>query len=273
MAALVGRLLTGMCRDPSAAAAGEREITAGRADTASLGIAAGPRIGLMSPVMYRALREAIRLGHAFAGPAHIVLALLDEDHPSVAQEVLRANNIGREQIEESAHREHRHDDEGVRGATAGPLWHETAGRAQGFAATLGTGAGDAEHVLLALLWQPEHRWLADVLASADTSREAVVAALAARGVALPRHPPSQLRPPKTQVAAFPKNRANDLNWALRRSAPELNWGIGRDPEDEGMNVVLAAADVDLATVLDDVVGTGAWTWRRKNASSQPISSS
>ncbi len=218
----------------------------------------------MSPVMYRGLKEAIRLGHRSAGPVHIILALLDEDHPSVAQEVLQANGIRRERIEESAHRQYRHTDGGARGTTAGPLWHETAGRAQGFAATLRTGADDAEHVLLALLWQPEHRWFADVLASAGASREAVVAALAARGVALPHPPPPPLPPPKTQAAAFPKERVNDLNWALRRSAPELNWGIGRDPEDENVSVVLAAADVDLASVLDDVVGSGAWTWRRRN---------
>ncbi len=221
-------------------------------------------VGAPSAVMYRGLSEAVRLGHRSAGPVHIVLALLDEHHPSVAQEVLQANGVGREQIEESAHRQYRHDDVRGGGATTEPLWHETAGRAQGFAATLGMGAKDPEHVLLALLWQPQHTWFADVLTSADTSREAVVVALAARGVPLPQHPPPQLPRPKTQAAAFPKDRANDLNWALRKSDPQLNWGIGSDPEDEEMSVVLAAAGVDLATVLDDVVGSGAWTWRRKN---------
>lgn len=219
----------------------------------------------MSAVMHRGLREAVRLGHRSAGPVHIVLALLDEEHPSVAQEVLRANGLRRDRIEGSAHRQHRHDDGVGSGAMAGPLWLETAGRAQGFAATLGTEAKDAELVLLALLWQPEHRWFVDVLASAGASRESIIAALAASGVPLPQHPPPQLPPPKTQAAAFPKDRVNDLNWALRKSAPELNWGIGCDPEEEEMSVVLAAADVDLATVLDAVIGSGAWTWRRRNA--------
>lgn len=222
----------------------------------------------MSAVMRQGLREAIRLGHRSAGPVHIVLALLDQDHPSVAQEVLRANGLRRERIEESAHRQYRHDDGVGSGATAGPLWHETAGRAQGFAATLGTGANDAEHVLLALLWQPEHRWFVDVLASADTSREAIIVALAASRVPLPQHPLPQPPPAKTQAAAFPKDRVNDLNWALRRSAPDLNWGIGSDVDDEEMGVVLAAADVDLATVLDDVIGSGAWTWRRRNVTAE-----
>ncbi len=67
------------------------------------------------------------------------------------------------------------------------------------------------------------------------------------------------------AAAFPKERVNDLNWALRRSDPELNWGIGSDPEDEGNGVVLAAAHVDLVTVLDDAIGSGAWTLRRQNS--------
>ncbi len=218
----------------------------------------------MSAVMHRALREAIRLGHAWAGPAHIVLALLDERHPSVARDVLQANGVRRDPIEEAARRQHRHNDARDGGATAGPLWHETAGRAQGFAASLGTGATDAEHVLLALLWQPQDRWFAEVLASAGTTREAIVAVLAARGVPLPPRPPPLLPPAKTQAAAFPSGRVNDLNRALRKSDPALNWGIGSDPDDDRLSVVLAGAEVDLAGVLDEVVGRGAWTWRRRN---------
>jgi hypothetical protein len=56
----------------------------------------------MSAVMHRALREAIRLGHRSAGPAHIVLALLDEHRPSIAQDVLRDNGIDRARIEAAA---------------------------------------------------------------------------------------------------------------------------------------------------------------------------
>ena len=217
----------------------------------------------MSAVMHKALREAIRLGHPSAELDHIVLALLDEHHPSVAQEVLQAKGIRREEIEELARRRYGHD-HGAGSVAAGPLWHETSGRAEGFAVTLGVGAKDAEHVLLALLWQPFHRWFAEVLASAGTDRRAIATALAAKGVPLPQHPPPELPPPKTQAAAFPKDRVNDLNWALRESNPELNWGIGSGPEDDGLSVVIAADDVDLATVLDDVVGRGAWRWRRKN---------
>ena len=47
----------------------------------------------MSVVMHRALREAIRLGHRFVGPAHIVLALVDEQPPSIAQEGLQASGV------------------------------------------------------------------------------------------------------------------------------------------------------------------------------------
>lgn len=221
----------------------------------------------MSAVMHQALREAIRLGHRSAGPAHIVLALLDEHRRSIAQEVLQANGIDRTRVEAAADRQYRQGmDEHTppREVTAGPLWHETAGRAQGFSATLGAGADDPEHVLLALLWQPHHRCFADLLSSAGTSREVIVAALAARGVPVPQSPPPELPPPKTQAAAFPKSRVNDVSWALRVSAPDLNWGIGSDPEEKELSVVLAAANVDLATVLDDVVGEGAWRWRWRN---------
>lgn len=231
--------------------------------------ARGPerRIRPMSAVMHRALREAIRLGHRTAGPAHIVLALLDENRPSIAQQVLQENGIDRPRIEAAVARQYRlgmDEHSPRRGATAEPLWHETAGRAQGFSASLGAGADDPEHVLLALLWQPHYRWFADLLFSAETSRDGILAALAKRGVPVPQSPLPQLPPPKTQAAAFPSSRVNDVNWALRESDPSLNWGIGSDPEDTELMVVLAAADVDLATVLDDVVGEGAWRWRRRN---------
>ncbi len=91
-----------------------------------------------------------------------------------------ADGVDRERVEASAARQYRRrpgDPTPGGGATAGPLWHETAGRAEGFAATLGGGggAGDPELVLLALLWQPVHRWFADLLASAGTTRDAGVA--------------------------------------------------------------------------------------------------
>lgn len=219
----------------------------------------------MSEVMHRALREAIRLAHPSAGPAHVVLALLDREHLSVAQEVLVAVGVDKERVEAAAARQYRRrrgdPSPAPAGSTAEPLWHETAGRAEGFAATLGGGAGDAELVLLALLWQPVHRWFADLLASAGTTREAVVDALAQRGVPLPRRPPPPLPPPMTQAAVFPKDRVNDVNWALRARDPALRWGLGSDPDDQEAGVVLAAADVDLAGVLDDVVGAGGWRWR------------
>jgi hypothetical protein len=220
----------------------------------------------MSAVMHRALREATRLGHRSVGPAHILLALLDEHRPSIAREVLQAGGIDRERIEASANRQFRQvtDDVPPGWATTGPLWHETAGRAQGLAATLGSEADDPELVLLALLWQPHDRWFADVLSSVQTSREVIVSALTARGVPVPRVPLPGLPPPKTQVAAFPKSLTNDVNWALRRTDPDLNWGIGSDPEDDELSVVLAGADVDLGTVLDEVVGKGAWHWHRRN---------
>jgi hypothetical protein len=220
----------------------------------------------MSAVMHRALREAIRLGHRTVGLPHVVLALLDQPPPSVAQEVLVEHGIEREPVEASATRQYRQETSAgtpAGGATSGPAWHETAGRAQGLAATLGEGADDAEHVLLALLWEPRNRWFAHVLTEAGTSREEIVAALAGRGLPLPRIALPELPPPMTQVAAFPADRVNEINWALRAHEPDLHWGIGSDPDQDGVSVVLAAEGVDLATVLDDVVGQGGWSWRQK----------
>lgn len=150
------------------------------------------------------------------------------------------------------------------GATTGPLWHETAGRPQGLAATLGEEGDVPEFVLLSLVWRPGDKWFPSVLSSAQTSREAVVSALAARGIPVPPSPLPELPPPKTQAAAFPRSRVNDVSWALRRTHPDLGWGIGRVPDDDGLSGVLAVADVDLGRVLDHLVGEGAWGWHRRN---------
>ncbi len=217
-----------------------------------------------SAVLEAALAEAIRLGHQWAGPPHILIALLDERRPSVAKEVLHALGVRRGTIEHEAVRRYGCTDratDGRSGATTDILWHETSGRVQGLAAALGTGVISPEHVLIALVWQPRQRWLEDLLVSVGTSRDAVVAELAGRGVPVPVGAPPRLHPPKTQAAAFPKARLHELNWALRERA-DFDWGIGRDKDDPDTMIVLAAAHIELDRVLDDVVGSGLWQWRK-----------
>lgn len=223
---------------------------------------------MASAVMLDGIRRAAALGHRSAGIPHILLALLDEAQPSVARDVLVSVGATREVAEQSASRAYQTapaDAEGRSSARSGPLWHETAARAEGLAAGFGDRSVTSEHILLALLWQPRDRWFEQILGRVGSSREALVAELAARGVSMPKVPLPDLGPPMTQCATFPRAHLDAVNWALREQAPDLRWGIGHDPDDEGVMVVLAAEHVDLSSILDEIVGRGGWTWRPPSA--------
>ncbi len=217
----------------------------------------------MSAALMAALSEAVALGHRHAGLPHVVLALLDERRPSVARDALLAAGVTPEFVATfgvETYGSVSHDPQDQAGAVAEPLWHETAGRAQGFAAGIGERVVRPEHVLLALLWQPRPTWFEGLLRAAGTSREALVDDLASRGVTVPEVPLPPLPPRMTQAARFPRAHLQEVTRALRVRAPQLHWGIGSDRDDDTRMVVLAASDVDLVAVLDEVVGTGAWSW-------------
>jgi hypothetical protein len=77
------------------------------------------------------------------------------------------------------------------GVMSNPAWHHVYGRAEGFAACLGTGALEPVRLLLAFLWD-EREW--QFAERQGVSRVAVVEALGA-GVALPSAPMPELQQP------------------------------------------------------------------------------
>jgi hypothetical protein len=222
-------------------------------------------------VMGRALEEAIEHGHSTAGLPQVVLALLDDKHPSTAQDALRAVGVSRQLVEDRdfasfGPQGSQADSEGRRAAGSEPLWHETAARAQGLAVGFGKSLVTPEHVLLAMLWQRDQRWFEDVLAAAGSSRESLLEALRDLGVQVPEVPLPPVPPPMTQFAGFPKPLVQEVTWALRSASPPTgHWGIGPDPTDDNVMIAIAADDVPLEEVLDEVVGSGRWSWKFRDA--------
>jgi hypothetical protein len=221
-------------------------------------------------VMGRALMEAIDHGHATGGLPHVILALLDEQHPSTAQDALRAAGVSRQLVEDRGFAGYgstaaQADSEGRRMAGSEPLWHETAARAQGLAVGFGEVRVAPEHVLLAMLWQRDQRWFEDLLGAAGSSREALLEELDRRGIRVPEVSLPAVPPPSTQFAGFPKELVQEVNWALRAASPQGHWGIGSDPDDDNVMIVIAADDIPVEQVLDEVVGSPGWSWRIREA--------
>lgn len=157
----------------------------------------------MTGVEGSAFKEAERLGHDFVGPEHGVLAVLRGDPTDLARLALEDVGITAESVERLLGRMIEADPRALRerapGISPNPAWYRVIGRAEGFAASVGTGSVRPLDLVLALLWS--RRPLLDQPAQ---SREALVDALAARGASLPPTPlPEIERQPRfTQKVEF-----------------------------------------------------------------------
>lgn len=140
-----------------------------------------------------AAEQSALVGATSIGPEHLLLALVAPGEDSVAAQALRQSGIDYEQLRGAATR--------LAGArvipggrrrlagTFAPRWYGLQGRADGLAAGLGAKRIEAEHLLLALLWEPggSHSWLLEEL---GCSRRTIQAKLATLGVKVPTgHPP------------------------------------------------------------------------------------
>lgn len=157
----------------------------------------------MSGVEGAAFKEAERLGHDFVGPEHGVLAILRGDPTDLARLALEDVGITTDSVERLLGRmldaDPRAIPERAPGISSNPAWYRVIGRAEGFAASVGTGSVRQLDLVLALLWS--RRPLLDQPAP---SREALVEALAERGASLPPTPLPELerQPRFTQNVEF-----------------------------------------------------------------------
>jgi hypothetical protein len=146
----------------------------------------------MSDIQRASFREAQRLGCDWAGPEHGLLAILRGDPHDTARRVLEEVGLDASMVERVLEQMGRGAKEQRSGVTSNPALHQVYGRAEGFAACLGTGEVRPVHLLLALLWDEWHWLFAEQMGN---SRETVVEALGRAGVALPPSPPPELERP------------------------------------------------------------------------------
>ena len=144
---------------------------------------------------YRAGEVARRLEQSWIGPEHVLLALFDE--PSVAAEALEELGVSRERVEEDARSGSRSDPPpppyapGI-GLSPNPAWYKLTGCAEGLALASGRRRPEPEHYLLAMVYG-EHS-VAPLLHRAGSSQQALLEALARRGVQVPEVDPPEFRP-------------------------------------------------------------------------------
>jgi ATP-dependent Clp protease ATP-binding subunit ClpA len=144
---------------------------------------------VVTATMQQAFDEAMRLGHGWVGPEHILLALLST--PSVASEVLAERGIAYEEIAESEGRREgipRYDPaKGLSGPN--PDGAMVKGRAEGFVLAAGSDRPEPEHWLLSLVYSGKGMGFPTRLQVFDVSAADILDGLRRRGVRTPEVDP------------------------------------------------------------------------------------
>lgn len=154
-----------------------------------------PASSRMARFAFAGMEKARLLGHHRAGEEHLLLALLDAWPDSRARQALAAAGITYDNAvaglaaqfdREGPPVPHRYS-----GTLTAPSHHDVVGRAEGFAVGLGYSTPNAEHGLLALLWQVGGR-VDRLIRSLGTTPEAVLAALVTEGTGVAARLPAQV---------------------------------------------------------------------------------
>lgn len=133
------------------------------------------------------------------------------------------------------------------GLTYSPAYYSMYGRAEAFAATLGDGTISPEHVLLALLWNPDSH-SSQALWHFGVPRESVVGRLAGLGVAVPTAPlPTQREVDVGQRAWIDRDQLRAVIDHLRLHVPPgTHWAFNYEGDRAWVS---AEAGVDLAAIV------------------------
>ena len=201
--------------------------------------------------------EAGRLGHYWMGPEHTLLGILRGDPDDVARRAMERAGIDASMVEGWITRLDTYKEENKSGVTPNPRWHTIYGRAEGISAGLGAEETNAVHFLLAVLWD-QRRW--DLTETTGVSREAIVAALAELGAALPPGPLPELERKLnlTRYVEFPRQFAPQvLNLLLDRYPPGGGPVFGFNYKDDETAWVRAEEGIDLQGIVDEATAPDA----------------
>lgn len=212
----------------------------------------------VSKVERAAMGEAERLGHSWVGPEHGLLAIVRGDPDDAAHQALGEAGLEAGMLEESLARmaaaDPRAEPEAARGVSPNPAWYRTIGRAEGFAAGIGTGEVRPVDLLFATLWDP---W--QFAGEPLVPRESVIAALVRLGIELPRTPlPELSRPPRfTQHVGFPLDKLDRVIPLLAERHPPGSgptFGFNHDGAERAW--VDAEDGIDLQGIVDAALREG-----------------
>jgi hypothetical protein len=215
----------------------------------------------LSSAAYRAADQARRLEHGWIGPEHVLLALFAQ--PSPATEALEEVGVTRERAEEAARAMGRSDpppppyDPGA-GLSPNSAWYRLTGCAEGLGLAAGRRWPRPEHFLVAMVYG-DHV-LAPLLHRAGSSEQALLAALARRGVPVPEADPPAYRPWRggRHVEVTEAELQPVVGLLIDRHPPGSEWRWGFNwlpgPEEGGPRraIVDAEEGIDLEAVLEAV---------------------
>ena len=148
-----------------------------------------PRLAELDLLFSFAAEEARARDHHWLGPEHFLLAILARPEDSPAAQALRASGVTYEALSAEYERQLDRTDRPRRkwsGIHSNPAYHQVIGFAKGLAAGLGSDQVTGEHVLLAVLWEPDVS--GSHLLERHARREEIVARLVELGVEEPRQP-------------------------------------------------------------------------------------
>jgi ATP-dependent Clp protease ATP-binding subunit ClpA len=177
--------------------------------------------------MAKASAQADLLADTHVGPEHLLLALVAPEETSVAASALRQSGAEYEALLAFAERARTgiprpHGRNRARGKGMSPSWYTLEGRADAFAVSFSAAKVQAEHLLLALLWQqngPHNRLLKGV----GVNRRSVYRQLKKLGAAVPTTPPpadDDTRWGDFVTVRVPRGHAWELASFVRKQLPE-----------------------------------------------------
>jgi hypothetical protein len=185
---------------------------------------------------YRAGDVAKRLDHGWIGTKHVLLALFDE--PSAATEALEELGVTRDLAEEAARAMSRGDPppssyDPAKGLSPSPAWYKLTGCAKGLALAAGRARPSPEHYLLAMVYG-EHA-VAPMLHRTGAGEQALLDALARRGVPVPAIDPPLYRPMRghhrIDVSEAELKGVLDVLGERHPPGSEWRWGFNWYPDD------------------------------------------
>ncbi len=197
--------------------------------------------------MRDAFAEAGRLGHQWVGPEHVLLAMLRDDRPSTARDVLHELGLDHAGAERrmlaglvDAQPPLRSDAARAAGVSSSPAWSRLDGWIEGFALA-SSREPTPEDALLGLCWAIQNPL------SGGVPRVAVVAALAARGVRVPSAgPPADVEP--SEHVDVLRGRLDGVRRALLDARRLV--GFNFDPDNDTAWVSIQPGDTQARALIE-----------------------